>query len=81
MEGEAPPRRVLRAISASALVADLDVQQVLQFEIESEDEPEELTRLQRVFTSPIDRLLDAWGETAKSLKSQKHGNRGQELEE
>jgi hypothetical protein len=58
-----------------------DAQQALDFEDADQGEPEELTRLQRVFTSPINRLLDAWGDAAKLLKSQKHGNRGREFEE
>ncbi|MBP87931.1 MAG: hypothetical protein CMJ64_14610 [Planctomycetaceae bacterium] len=64
-----------------AMVAELDSQQKLDIEDAGEEEPEELTRLQRVFTSPIDRLLDGWGETAKSLNSQSHGKRGKEQKE
>lgn len=64
-----------------SLVADLDTQRALDFEDGDQEEPKELTRLQRVFTSPIDRLLDAWGDAAKLLKTQKYGNRDRELEE
>lgn len=56
-----------------ALVAELDSQKTLQFDVADKEEPEELTRLQRVFTSPVDRLLEAWGEAAKLLKSRKSG--------
>lgn len=64
-----------------ALVADLDSQCQLEFEDVGEGKPEGLTRLQRVFTSPIERLVDAWGEAAKLLRSGKHASPGRELGE
>jgi hypothetical protein len=52
-----------------ALVAELDEQRTLGFAAEDANEPEGLTRLQRVFTSPVDKLIEAWGEAAKMLRS------------
>ncbi|MEX1028265.1 MAG: hypothetical protein WD049_09720 [Candidatus Paceibacterota bacterium] len=51
-----------------SLVAELDSQRALDFDDVGEEESEELARLQRVFTAPIDRLVEAWGEAAKLLK-------------
>src|SRR4051812_3353888 len=52
-----------------ALVAELDVQQTAGSERRASEEIEELTRLQRVFTAPVDRLVKTWSEAAKALRS------------
>jgi hypothetical protein len=56
-----------------ALVAELDPQKELEFDsVDAEaDEHEELTRLQRVFTSPVERLVEAWGEMARAIRTRK----------
>jgi len=63
-----------------ALVAELDEDRALEANVVEEDEHERLSRVQRVFTSPVDRLFEAWGEAAKMLRSRKHGGeeKGQE---
>jgi len=57
-----------------ALVAELDsVADVGRFDVlavdDSQDKP--LHRLQRVFTAPLDRLFEAWAETARTLSMKK----------
>lgn len=67
-----------------ALVADLDSQEELQNDETGHKDREKLSRLQRVFTSPFDRLLETWSETARTLKSGdsggEHGNLGSSTE-
>lgn len=60
-----------------ALVAELDSERQHSLSEASDDDHGELTRLQRVFTTPIDRLVEGWGEAAAALKSRKHGGKEQ----
>lgn len=55
-----------------SLVAELDVPQATESEDLGDVQNEELSRLQRVFTAPVDRLVETWSEAAKLLRSQKH---------
>jgi hypothetical protein len=50
-----------------ALVADLDAPRTL-IDTTGEEKREELPRLQRVFTSPVKRLLQTWSNAAKLLR-------------
>jgi hypothetical protein len=65
-----------------ALVANLDSLAHSEFERISDGEDDHLPRLQRVFTSPLDRLLETWSEAARALRSRKDdsGHAGQKPE-
>lgn len=52
---------------AGALVADLDSQHRAASRIKDDGIAEHLPRLQRVFTTPIDKLVETWSEAAKML--------------
>jgi hypothetical protein len=52
-----------------ALVAELDAPVDSEAALECEDVSEELSRLQRVFTTPVDRLIEAWRDAAQLLRS------------
>jgi len=54
---------------AGDLVAELDSQDGLALKDGEWIKPEGLPRLQRVFTAPMDRLVETWSETAKALRS------------
>ncbi len=54
-----------------ALVAELDSQADSRAAMSHDDGREELPRLQRVFTTPIERLADTWREAARLLRSRK----------
>lgn len=54
-----------------ALVAELDSQADLRAEISHDEGREGLPRLQRVYTTPIERLAETWREAANSLRSLK----------
>lgn len=56
-----------------ALVAELDAPHAL-LDALGEEEPEELPRLQRVFTTAIDRLVQTWSDAANLLRSRKGGS-------
>jgi hypothetical protein len=55
-----------------ALVAELDIREAAGSAKPAIDENEEVPRLQRVFTAPVDRLVETWSEAAKVLWSRKH---------
>jgi hypothetical protein len=55
-----------------ALVAELDFDKCSGREAAVDDANQELSRLQRVFTSPINRLVEIWAEAAKVLGAPKH---------
>lgn len=54
-----------------ALVAELDVHRTQEVDAVSEGEQEGLPRLQRVFTTPVDQLVDGWQAVAESLRPRK----------
>lgn len=56
-----------------ALVAELDMHRAPEVDAAGKDEHERLPRLQRVFTAPIDRLVETWSAAAESLRSREHG--------
>lgn len=51
-----------------ALVAELDSQADFRAAMSHEEGREDLARLQRVFTTPIERLAEAWRDTARALQ-------------
>jgi hypothetical protein len=54
-----------------ALVAELDEKTHAESSLQYDEVEEVLPRLQRVFTTPIERLAESWRETAKLLRSRK----------
>jgi hypothetical protein len=59
-----------------AMVFELDSPDASNCEDGDRAEQEDLPRLQRVFTSPVELLVDAWGEMAKTLRSRHGEERG-----
>lgn len=54
---------------AGALVADLDFHLGSKSESTRDNADEPLMRLQRVFTSPLERLIETWSEGARAMRS------------
>ena len=52
-----------------ALVAELDLLKDFESSRATDEDPEQLTRLQRVVTTPVERLIETWGDAAKMLRS------------